>query len=130
MLDSFSNPENPPPYSKEKIQIGPTIPKPKEKGGATKKPPQKSQAKKKDKDEKPIKWDGMPQQRPQMAMENVLDVRNALENQDAKDDEDSGTMSEIEVAPELIKEVTKTKMPSLLFRSFILLKFQKKLRHT
>lgn len=47
----------------------------------------------------------MPEQRPQMAMENVLDVRKALEEQDAKDDEDSGTMSNIDVAPELIKEV-------------------------
>jgi len=104
LVISISIPQNPPPYTKPPIQIGPPIPKPKEKGPAARKPPPKP-PKKKDKDEKPIKWAGMPEQRPQMAMENVLDVRKALEEQDAQDDDYSGTMSNIDVAPELIKEV-------------------------
>jgi hypothetical protein len=45
------------------------------------KPPPKP-PKKKDKDEKIILWEGMPQPREQLAPENVLDFRHGLEDKD------------------------------------------------
>lgn len=67
-------------------------------------PPKRPKANKKD-DEPPIKWAGFPEQRKQMAPENVLDYKAALERDIDQEKEDSGSMSDIEVAPTLIREV-------------------------
>jgi len=97
------NPQNPPPYEKPKIYIGCPIPKD-EKKNAMRAPPKRPKANKKD-EEPPIQWSGFPEQRLQMAQENFLDYKAALERDIDQAKEDAGTMSDIEVAPTIIREV-------------------------
>jgi len=99
----YSNPQNPPPYEKPKIYIGPPVPKD-EKKNASRPAPKRPKANKKD-EEPPIKWAGFPEQRAQMAQENFLDYKAALERDVDQSKEDAGTMSDIEVAPTIIREV-------------------------
>jgi len=99
----YRNPQNPPPYEKPKIYIGCPIPKD-EKKNAMRAPPKRPKANKKD-EEPPIQWSGFPEQRLQMAQENFLDYKAALERDVDQAKEDAGTMSDIEVAPTIIREV-------------------------
>ena len=60
--------------------------------------------KKKDEEPEP-NWAGFPEPRKQMATENVLDYRAGMQRDIDSNKQDSGSMSDIEVAPTIIKEV-------------------------
>jgi len=95
--------QNPPPYEKPKIYIGAPVPKD-DKKNANKPAPKKPKPNKKD-EEPPIQWAGFPPKREQFAQENFLDYNAGMERDVDHEKGDAGTMSDIEVAPTLIREV-------------------------
>lgn len=99
----YSQKQNPPPYEKPKIFIGAPIPVDPKKN-ANKPAPKKPKPNKKD-EEPPIQWAGFPPKREQFAQENYLDYNAGMERDVDHDKGDAGTMSDIEVAPTLIREV-------------------------
>jgi hypothetical protein len=101
--------ENPPQtggvFKPDKVTIGVPMPKPPPDKNANKKAAPKPKAKKKgDKEEKPIKWAGFPPPDPVTSQQVVAEYDEELEDEEESEELASGLMSDIEVAPTIIRE--------------------------
>ena len=98
--------KNPPPYNQPKSIIGVPPPKaPIEKGAGPNKAAPKASKKKDGKLEKPIQWAGMPKPEPKSSQNIIAEYNNNLDDEKETEDLQSGVLSDIEVAPAIIREV-------------------------
>ena len=83
------------------------MPKPPPDKNAKKNQPKPPRKNKKDEDElPPPKWAGMPEPKPKTDFQHLSEYKNKREEEDELEELNSGVMSDIEVAPELIREVS------------------------
>lgn len=113
--------ENPPPYPLKPKVIGEQLPKPPpEKNKPRPKPPKKVQRKKGEPEPKPIIWAGAPENDPKTSNEHMIDFADNLElGEVVISNVKRATLSDIEVAPTIMKEILYPLDPPPLTRVFI-----------
>lgn len=82
------------------------MPKPPPDKNAAKKNQTKSSRNKKEDELPPSNWAGMPQPKPKTDYQHLDTYKDIKEEEDELEELNSGVMSDIEVAPELIREVS------------------------